>query len=353
MNKIAVAFCEEDDTYRNRFVTYLMEHKAKEIAVYAFSAVKPFLEEAKKQKFDVIILGTGFAELAKALWEMKFPVLLLKDTAPEQVAESEGYQENGIPILQTVFRFQNMESIVHEIFVLSHGEPIGEVAVRISGVEILGVYSPVRHEMQMPFSMVLAQLMAERGKALYLNLMENNGFMELFGFDGRYDMGDVIIRLRDHRMTPEDFRKYVYETDRISYIPPFPNMENLHELLFSDFLSLIRFIQEETDIRIVIIDFGGSLDCFSGMLEICTGIYCPVKNGFFYECQIKCFLDYISKMPKTHLRDRIQLVDVPYSAKNIRGGGDVMRQLLYSEFGDYVRGYFSGRYCERKSGALH
>ena len=37
MNKIAVAVCDTDREYRDRFVTYLVERKAEEYAVSAFS----------------------------------------------------------------------------------------------------------------------------------------------------------------------------------------------------------------------------------------------------------------------------------------------------------------------------
>lgn len=36
MNKIAVAVCDTDREYRDRFVTYLVERKAEEYAVSAF-----------------------------------------------------------------------------------------------------------------------------------------------------------------------------------------------------------------------------------------------------------------------------------------------------------------------------
>ena len=73
------------------------------------------------------------------------------------------------------------------------------------------------------------------------------------------------------------------------------------------------------------------------MLETCSSIYCLIKNGFFYERRMEAFLEYLQRGQRQELCGRIQSIMLPFSAKQIRGGGDVRRQLLWSEFGDYVR----------------
>ncbi len=347
MGKIEVAFCEEDETYRNRFVTYLMEYRSKEIAVSAFSTVKSFVEEAKKRKFDVILLGRGFAKVAEILWEQKFPVLLLEDQDLIKVAEDETCNRDSD--MRTVFRYQSMEYILHEILAVAQGNENDPAPfVRISEMEMIGVCAPGQCEMQIPFSVVGAQYMAEKKKVLYLNLTEHSGFMNLFELDCRYDMADLVVRLRRGTLTQEILFRCIYELDHIFYIPPFGNPENLHEFLFSDFLALLRYLGEKTDFQLLVVDFGGGLDQFSKMLEQCSNIYCLTRQGYFYECQIKQFSEYIEKCTCKNMKDRLHYIDIPFSAKNIRCSKDVLRQLLYSEFGDYVRSCFQGQLNREK-----
>ena len=59
MNKIAVAVCDTDREYRDRFVTYLVERKAEEYAVAAFSMPEKLLEALEEEKPDLAICGTG------------------------------------------------------------------------------------------------------------------------------------------------------------------------------------------------------------------------------------------------------------------------------------------------------
>lgn len=342
MHKITIAFCETDENYRGRFVTYLMEHKAEEMAVHVFSDVRHFIEEAKRCKFDVILAGSGFFELAQALWERQFPVLYLTEEC-QQVAEDISFQGKKKE-MPRVFRYQNIDAIVHEIIAASQQnmpEKLSEL--RLLQMEVVGIYSPCAHEMQMPFSLMMAGKRAAEGKkVLYINLMECSGYLELFDLEGERDMGDVLLKLRKHRLVPETFFQCVYQTDEISYIPPFYNPENLRELTREDLEAIIEFIQKTTDFDVLLLDFGGILEKFSKILELCSALYCPMRQGYYYECRKNHFLEYLQETGGESLKQKISFVDLPYTAKGIRGGMDVLRQLTYSDFGDYVRNYLEG-----------
>lgn len=351
MSKLAVAVCDTDDGYRDRFVTYLVEHKSREMTVHAFSAQELFLDAAEGRRFDIAILGKGFEEAEGTVRALGIPVLFIQETMPERVAESSGYQA-GPPDDQAMeygtcayaFRYQPMEAVWHEIQTLAGGKKreTAEMGTLMEGIEVIGVYSPIRHEMQMPFATVLSEMLSENRKVLYVNLMEHSGFLELFQLAGEYDFGDIILRLRNKRLHPEAFLRSVYGIDRMYYIPPFVNPENLHDFSMEDYLSFLAFLEEQTDFDTVLFDFGEGLSRFAEMLEHCTTIYCPVKTGFFFECQMNHFLEYLDVEAGAEFRERLHVVNLPFSAKRIRGGGDVRRQLLWSEFGDYVRGYLTG-----------
>lgn len=343
MGKIAVAVCDTDNGYRERFVTYLVEHKSKEYAVYAFSAVEHFREALKKQIFDVVVFGQGFTEAENQVHMQQIPSVVLRDTVPERLAEDAEYQVEGMCKRVSVFRYQPVEAILHEVQVLTGESRLeNEPAARLSHIEVIGVYSPIGHEMQMPFAYVFAEMLAEKRKVLYVNFMRHSGFLQLFGLPGQYDVGDIVLRLRNKRLHAETFLKCVYENNRIYYIPPFHNPENLDDFSFGDYLALLGFLEDNTDFEAIIFDFGDGINRFSEVLNTCTSIYCPMKTGYFYECRLNQFLGYLEKSPTERVREQLHIINLPFSAKQIRGGGDIRKQLLWSEFGDYVRSYFMG-----------
>lgn len=356
MNKITIAVCDANEVYRNRFVSYLAEHKAGELQVHAFSGEDVFLGAARKYRFDVVILGSGFGKAEEVMRKEGIPLIVLTDAEVFCVAEDTGYhadtagEEHTIPPAggavkaEYVFRYQPMDVILHAIWVAAgemHAPEAGS-AKGTAGIEVIGVYSPMRHEMQMPFSVVLAEQLAEREKVLYINLIGNAGFMELFHLTAERDLGDLVLCLRNGRLGAGTFRKNVYELFHLYYIPPFGNPENLHDFSLEDYRGLIRFLEGQTDFDTVVFDFGDGLEQFAKMLECCTSIYCPVKEGFFFDCQMNQFAAYLAKESDEELCDQLHRVSLPYSARRIHGGGDVLGQLLWSEFGDYVRNYLTG-----------
>ena len=335
MDKVTVAVCDIDTEYRDRFVTYLVERKTGKYAVYAFSTVEHFLDALSKQIFEVVVFGRGFEEAKGVVRERNIPLLILKDDTTECLEE--------VDKIVSVFRYQPVEAILHEMQVLL-GNHYKEVVLdrTISHLEVIGVYSPICHEMQMPFSIVFAEMMAERRKVLYVNLMQYSGFLEVFGLSGRYDIGDIILRLRNNRLCAETFLKCLYESNRVHYIPPFHNPEDLRNFTLRDYMALMEFLEKSTNFEVVIFDFGKGLESFPKMLRACGSVYCPMKTGYFYECRLNEFLSYLEKSTVKDVRECLHMINLPFSARQIRGGGDVRKQLLWSEFGDYIRNYFKG-----------
>lgn len=357
-----MAVCDTDTEYRDRFVTYLIEHRAAEYAVHAFSAPELLVERSGEEKIDVAICGMGFEEAGETVAAKGIPVLFLRETMTEaraeqsRVAEAGGYCVMGTEAYQLeeaeadssvrarsadMFRYQPIETILHEVQALVGVRERKSLGVA-AGLEIIGVYSPICHEMQMPFSMVLARMLSEKRKVLYVNLMEHSGFLEVFGLTGEYDLGDVVLAIRRKRFSDDMFLKGVYEAEGIHYIPPFDNPEDLREFSAEDYQAFLAFVEEQTDYEALVLDFGAGMREFTRVLETCTSIYCPMKKGYFYECQMRHFLKYLTREPDGEIKERLHVVQLPFSARRIRAGLDVCRQLLWSEFGDYVREYLTG-----------
>ncbi len=338
MRKLVIAFCDTDRLYGSRFVTYLMEHKAKEMSVHAFLEPDVFLRETEKTVFDAVVLGGGFDAVEEVLLQKRLPTLRLLEEAPAQTAGETAGQSAVL-----VWKYQPMSVILHEMQALTESVSgaAGTGAVYEPGLEVIGVYSPIRHEMQVPFSLMLASVLAKRSRVLYLNLTEQSGFPEAFHLSGENDIGDLLFALRKGRIK-EAFQKSVYENSGIGYIPPFFNPEQLGELTPGDLRELLSFAGGQSNFEAVVADFGDGVHPLSEMLGMCSTVYAPVKEGYFYECQKESFLSYLTKAGAEELRNAVQFLDLPFSARGIRFGGDVLEQLAWSEFGDYVRTYLEG-----------
>lgn len=343
MSKIAVAVCDSDTEYLNRFVTYLVERKNSAFTVHAYSAPDRLLEAIRVEKLDVVICGNGFDGILEDVRGAGIPILILQETMPEMLADAGEYLPGEAVLCKKVFRYQPMESILHEVQVLAGAGMKPEAAgTMLKRMEVIGVYSPVCHEMQMPFAMVAAQMMSEQRKVLYVNLMKHSGFLELFGLSGEYDFGDIVLAIKRQRLSMENFLKSVYEAEGVDYIPPFDNPEDLSELTAADSQAFLDFVETQTDYEVLLFDLGAGMRESAVMLSQCTSVYCLRKRGYYYDCRMNHFLRYLEREAGQDITGRLHVLNLPFSAKRIRAGTDVYRQLLWSEFGDYVREYLSG-----------
>lgn len=343
MSRIAVAVCDSDTEYLNRFVAYLVERKSSEFEVHAYSVPERLIEALAVEALDVVICGNGFEGIGEAVKEQGIPILILQETMPEMVADTGKYLPGDTVLCERAFRYQPMETILHEVRILTGvGVKPKAAGAAQKGMEVIGVCSPVCHEMQMPFAMVAAQMMSKRRKVLYVNLMEYSGFLELFGFSGEYDFGDIILAIKRQRLSMEIILKSVYEAEGVHYIPPPSNPEDLRGLTVEESEKFLDFLEIHTDYEVLFLDFGPGVGELAAMLAHCTCIYCPTKGGYFYDCRMKHFLRYLEREPEQNIAGRLHIVRLPFSARAIRAGTDVYRQLLWSEFGDYVRQYLAG-----------
>lgn len=339
MAKINVAICDTEDGYRERLVAYLIEHQAQEMRVHAFSEPELFTAYTKDRTFDAVLFGKGFDGVIDTAVKRGMRGLRLCESPPQKAGGNGGFcslQEAGCG---DVFRYQPAEAIIHEI--KAAGGIAAGALPACAHMEVIGVCSPIGHEMQVPFSMIFCARLAETRRVLYVNLTTRAGFLEVFGIQGEYDLGDIVLRLRNRRLEQRAFLKSVYEAGRVHYIPPFANPDNIHDFSPEEYTELLQFVDEKTDFDTVVFDFGEAVYRLADMARQCTGIYCLTKNGFYYEAQTSRFLDYLKRGTK-ELEERIHVVSLPFSAKHIRAGTDALRQLEWSEFGDYVRNYMAG-----------
>ena len=96
-------------------------------------------------------------------------------------------------------------------------------------------------------------------------------------------------------------------------------------------------MEHNTDFEVFVVDFGVSMPELADCMSRCDELLLIGREGYFYECRDKHFYEWLEKTGHQAVAEKIHKVNVPYTAKNIHGGGNVIEQLQWSEFGDFVR----------------
>lgn len=334
MAKIKVAIFDADKGYRERFADYLMSYKAAEMELAVFTNEQFFYEALDVDKFHLLVLGSGYEGVLARTRRLQVPILVLTEYTQSFVRESVEVLDEQIVYTS---RYQSMDVITQKMQLLAEPSWMHKEAKAIHrGLEVVGVFSPVRHEMQMLFSLLYARNAAREQKVLYINLLEFSGFSEVFG-DTEYDLGDVVLLVREKEMKLERFLACIYQGEGFSYISPVVNPENIREITAEDVKGVLAAVAEYTDYQMVILDMGLNVSGFAESLLACSKIYCLGKKGYLFEVQMRQFFAYLEKAIDAAFLERIRQVEVPGQAKVICGGINLLEQLDWGDFGDFVR----------------
>lgn len=346
MGKYKIALCDKDEFYCRRFAEYMIKYKPQEMELAVYSDAGQFVGTNGEEEYDLVLAGSGFESVFGE--KQKANVLLLTDGYAAQVAEPPMWEEGTRPARRTVCKYQPMEQVLHEMYALLGREADGtSKKMAAGGLEIIGVCSPCGHEMQMMFSALYAVQMGKEKKVLYLNFQEFSGFLEVFGMAGERDMGDVVIRLRNESLSPEYFWQCVYEMSGISVLLPFENPENIRQTGRKELEGLLEFVEKYTDFEMAVIDFGVGMDDLAACMGLCGTVFKLCRDGFYDRCRDNVLTEWLTKSGEEALLGKMQTIYVPYHAKNIRGG-NVIEQLQWSGFGDFVRKIIRGMSGEER-----
>lgn len=334
MAKIKVAIYDKDKGYRERFVDYLMNHKAQELELSVFSEETYFLSALDVDKYHLLVVGCGYEEILFHVKARGIPILILTEYMQDYVKESLDLEDKHI--FYTT-KYQSMDVITKRMQLMTESIRTHKMSVTGSRrLEVIGVFSPVKHEMQMMFSLLYARNAVKNGSVLYINLMEFSGFSELFG-EREYDLSDVVLLVRNEGYASDDIQSYIYEMDNFSYICPFTNPENVKEVRGGDIKKILEMLAEYTDYQTIILDIGTGITDYGEILLNCDKIYSLEKRGYLFEIQIIQFYVYLEKLGDAVFLERIESVEIPYPAKVVFGGGNLLERLNWSELGDFVR----------------
>ena len=334
MPKIKVAICDEDNRYRDRFAEYLMNYKAKEMDLSVFTEGKFLMDALSVDNYGLIVLGCGYDALLPKLENKEIPILVLTDMSKSMVKESVDYEE----IYTFIPKYQSMEEITRQMYLLV--EPETESMSQMIA-KVIGVISPIRDEMQLPFSLLLCKNLAEQEKVLYLNLTEFSGFYELFE-ERQYNLTDVILSIRSTNEGPTHLAECIYEKEGFSYIGPPINPEDYKDITGQELIHIIRYTIQKLGYETIVIDIGSVIKDFPKLLMECTSIYCISKNSGLFAAPQRQFISYIRQALGETILDKIKEIELPGGSKSLHYGEHLLEKLNWSELGDYVRGLIRG-----------
>lgn len=335
MIQLKIAFLDEEEAYLEQLQGYLIRKKENFFRLWAFSCIETYQECAKNTEFDVVVMSEAFLEkMEEELSDKKLPDRKIPE---KRILLSEGRIPKAAAGMPAVAKYQPAEKLLSRISALLWQESsICQEFFPERMAELIGIYSPAHCENQILFSMAMAQILSEKEKVLYVNLMEHCGFYRLTGEEISEDVGDLIYGMME---TEYDFAAGLHRIRRnymdFDYIPPAVNPEHLFEIFGEIYEKLMIELKNRSGYAVVVIDFGNIFPGFAEILPILERLYCLGREDAVSRYQMEEFLEYLGKEGR-NAGDYLKKVLLPGQIGGIVEKNPI-ENCLYGAMGDYIR----------------
>lgn len=319
--KNSVVVCDYDTEYVQAFAAYLME-QIPGITVATYTSEDAFLES--EQEFHIGILNCDFLRV------LEFNG---RDLVEEKLYLCDDNIASEYEHLPMVYKYQSME-IVEEMIKRMVQKEIGgwKENKKENKTRMIGIYSPISHELSLPFGLSLCQVFRDRGSVLFLDIEELSILKTLICPNNEKNLMDLlylVVQQEEH----VEIGEFVNSFMGIDYISPFVNPEEANEISQEAWNRLIT-LAVSAGYDTVVILFGRAVQGFRHMVSLCDELIVLGKPGDYYKKSQKNFLDYANKYIQ---ETEIASVSLPMSAGNLVDGTYVMEELIQGNLGMFVR----------------
>lgn len=338
MSKLSVAVCDENQSYGERVGTWLFVEQGKDFSGGFFSSTEAFKEQFFRKQFQVILLGRAFMQevwIQAEIRERKDILWLYLWEEGEERVETE------IPVIE---KYQPVSVMIRNIYHYYEEYRREDVGILGEATEILGWYSPDQSIWQTPLAMTMAAFLAEQEKVLYVNLKECSGMEQWFQAEYEQDLLDVMYFCQNIEQKKNvELGKFVYQLERLDYLPPVRDGILLCELKEADYIALVEMLEQRTEYDVVVLDMGNMFPGFFDVWKKCSRIYLPQEQNVLAKGMHRAFEEMLKRQENFQLEEKISRLHLPDWSKEVMTPGCLMQQWLWGGVGDYVRELLAGR----------
>jgi hypothetical protein len=76
LNELNVAICDSEASYSERFASYLVEHKGKNVRVHIYTDKELFTKDMERERFDIAVIGGKYSDAGREVGGRGIPVLI-------------------------------------------------------------------------------------------------------------------------------------------------------------------------------------------------------------------------------------------------------------------------------------
>ncbi|MCR4807209.1 MAG: hypothetical protein K5857_05995 [Lachnospiraceae bacterium] len=324
--------CDPDRDYALALCEYIRRNECGlEVVMYTDPYV--FFEEMREGKTSLLLIEEGFLAELDRLFDGEGS---LNNENMGRCFVLTGDEETARAGENRIYKYRSARNIISIIGDdLEHKHRIADETLNKQGVRLIGVYSPVNHTLKTTLAMTLGQILAEKEKVLYINLEGYSGLFEMLDIRTEVSLLDLMY---EYSLNREDLAnilcKYTLRMDELDVLIPARSPFELQEVEPGLWLSLLSDLTGGSRYSAIILDISDAVRGTLDIMNVCTGIYTPLRKDAFSMAKFKDFTDMLTRCPGgENLALRINKLRFPYF-EDIDG---TLSDLKHSRLARYIR----------------
>lgn len=326
MKSTHLLIADEDALYVKALVEYIVNSNClKGISIYGATNFNELV--SIKGEFNIAIVSKE----AENLINYKCPDI--------KVLKTIYLVEDRTEDLQTsFFKYQSMINLENLLLSDLRGNQDTSTVIYSGSQKLIGIFSPSKHELSLPFSLCVCKMLTEQGKVLFIDLSEISILCALLPDVIFEDLSDAIY-LMENQGERIDFNKYIIEFQDFFMFAPIKTPSQsvyITEAQWQAFLNIVNSLGFEY----VVVFFGNLIQGFSGIATGLSKLILLQRVGDYYNLSDEVFLDF---MEKISLKNICTGINLPMSASNLTRGGYRLDSLIEGKLLSYVKRELEGK----------
>ena len=329
MKKNIFAVCDLETDYAVNFMEYLNQKRNIPFEIQAFTTRESLMKFGKNRHIELLLIS-GKA-MCREIREMDIGKIIIL---------SEGVHSPELDQYPSVYKYQSSSNVLREVM-SCYGEQKAPVAVDFPVLKkqtvILGVYSPLHRCLKTSIALTLGQILAKQKPVLYLNLEEYSGFEELMNTSYGGNLSDLLYYVRQENQNLIHLMNGMVQTvGNLDLIPPVKTPWDIRSTVWEDWERLLAELEKNSSYEVILLDIGSEVDEIFQMLDRCSRIYMPVLSDTLSVCKLAQYEKLVKLWDYDRILEKTTRLSPPFHVE--KGTGEAyVRQLIWSELGDYIR----------------
>lgn len=325
MNKRILAVFDSEESYAYRLMDYISEKESAPFEIHVFTKADVFFSYAGKEEIECLLISENAYQ--PEVEKLKIPHIII-------------LSENGNNLnraLCHINKYQSCENVLREVmeYYTEKAQDTGTILrVGTKKMHIIGIYTPVGRCLQTTFSLTLGQMLARRGKTLYLNFEAYSGFGRMLNRVFKNDISDLVYYFNCAR------EKIFYRLESMAesvngmdFIPPAGIYQSLAGIRGAQWVDLFREIERVSEYEYLILDLSDALADLWEILQSCDCIYTIVREDPLAEAKIEQYEKALESMQRGNILSKTRKWNLPV----FRQLPLHFEELTYGELAGYIK----------------